>query len=82
MKALEPYPPFNRNADNVPETSDDYAHVKHFSGGRTCGTLSKSEWEASSKYITNITFFSHKITYFGVDVHIFQLYTWFLPSKK
>lgn len=50
MKALEPYPPFNRNTDNEPETSDDYAHVKHFNKGRTCGTLSKSEWDASSKF--------------------------------
>lgn len=56
MKALEPYPPFNRNTDNEPETSDDYAHVKHFGRGRTCGTLSKSEWEASSKYTAKTTF--------------------------
>lgn len=55
MKALEPYPPFDRNTDKEPETSDDYAHVKHLGKGRTCGTLSKSEWEASSKYIAKRT---------------------------
>lgn len=61
MKALEPYPPFNRNTDNnEPETSDDYAHVKHFNRGRTCGTISKSEWEAISKFTAkkNIIFLS------------------------
>lgn len=45
MGALETYPSYNnRNA-----SEEEYAHVKNHLKGGTCGTLSKSEWEASCK---------------------------------
>lgn len=43
MQALETYPSANRK--NAPE--EEFAHVKN--KGHACGTLSKSEWEASCK---------------------------------
>lgn len=46
MKALETYPSRDHPAN---ETSDEYAHARNTTKGRTCGTLSKSEWEASCK---------------------------------
>lgn len=45
MGALESYPSFNNR--NAP--AEEYAHVKNHLKGGTCGTLSKSEWEASCK---------------------------------
>lgn len=48
MKALETYPSYTRNND--PDASTEFAHVKGYSRGRSCGTLSKSEWEASCKH--------------------------------
>ncbi|XP_055302362.1 mRNA cap guanine-N7 methyltransferase isoform X2 [Sitodiplosis mosellana] len=51
MNALETYPPFNQKEAADMSASPEYAHVKSYSRGRTCGTLSKSEWEASSLYL-------------------------------
>lgn len=50
MNALETYPPFNQKEAAEMCVSPEYAHVKGYSRGRTCGTLSKSEWEASCKF--------------------------------
>lgn len=50
MNALEAYPPFNQKEAAEMSASPEYAHVKSYSRGRTCGTLSKSEWEASCKF--------------------------------
>lgn len=47
MNALETYPPFNTREAADMSASNAYAHVKSYSRGRTCGTLSKYEWEAS-----------------------------------
>lgn len=51
MNALETYPPFNNKEAADLSASSAYAHVKSYSRGRTCGTLSKYEWEASCKCI-------------------------------
>lgn len=50
MNALETYPPYNQKEAAEMSASPEYAHVKGYSRGRTCGTLSKSEWEASCKF--------------------------------
>lgn len=52
MNALETYPPQNPREAADLAASLEYAHVKNFSRGRSCGTLSKYEWEASCKLIT------------------------------
>lgn len=49
MGALETYPTPEHQRAAEKAVSDEYAHVKTFSRGRQCGTLSKSEWEASCK---------------------------------
>lgn len=53
MQALESYPSHNRKFSQANDTNnDEYAHVRNYAkGNRTCGTLSKSEWEASCKFI-------------------------------
>ncbi|XP_031634657.1 mRNA cap guanine-N7 methyltransferase-like [Contarinia nasturtii] len=51
INALETYPPFNQREAADLSVSPEYAHVKGYSKGRTCGTLSKSEWEVSSLYL-------------------------------
>lgn len=50
MQALETFPPFNRKDLNDATLSEEYGHAKNYSRGRTCGTLSKSEWEAICKW--------------------------------
>lgn len=50
MNALETYPPFNHKEAAELSASSEYAHVKSYSRGRMCGTLSKYEWEASCKF--------------------------------
>lgn len=50
MNALETYPPFNHREAAELSASSEYAHVKSYSRGRMCGTLSKYEWEASCKF--------------------------------
>ena len=50
VNALETYSPFNQKEAAEMYASPEYAHVKGYSRGRTCGTLSKSEWEASCKF--------------------------------
>lgn len=47
MKGLESYPSSNLNANE-----EEYSHVKEILGSnkqKSVGTLSKSEWEATSK---------------------------------
>lgn len=55
MQALETYPPYRQN-DLVASTDDEYLHAKNYIGtnyGRlkNIGTLSKSEWEATTLYL-------------------------------
>lgn len=55
MRAMEPYPPYNKN-DTLSGNDDEYAHVSKVLGPpsadrpKQCGTLSKSEWEAACKF--------------------------------
>nr|AEE62767.1 unknown [Dendroctonus ponderosae] len=56
MGALESYPP-TEGKTLVGNDGDDYTHAKEFLKNQNgddgcCGTLSKSEWEASSLYLT------------------------------
>ncbi|XP_076270480.1 RNA guanine-7 methyltransferase [Rhynchophorus ferrugineus] len=58
MRALEMYPP-GENVTLLGNADDDYLHAKKFverleknSGSTKIGTLSKSEWDASSLYLT------------------------------
>lgn len=50
MRSLETYPPSDQKEASEMSAKMEYAHVKSFSKGRTCGTLSKYEWEASCKF--------------------------------
>lgn len=48
MNALETYPTHHHHL-NSGESDDKYQHVvKKFDRNTKCGTLSKSEWEATS----------------------------------
>ncbi|KAJ3633941.1 hypothetical protein MTP99_010858 [Tenebrio molitor] len=54
MKSLETYPP-NENTTLLGNDPDDYSHADEFlkteARNVKVGTLSKSEWEASSLYM-------------------------------
>uniref|UniRef100_A0A8C8W1P7 mRNA cap guanine-N(7) methyltransferase n=1 Tax=Peromyscus maniculatus bairdii TaxID=230844 RepID=A0A8C8W1P7_PERMB len=53
MQALEPYPA-NESSKLVSEKVGDYAHAAEYMKNSQ-GTLSKSEWEATSEYIIQLT---------------------------
>lgn len=72
MKALETYPQFNRNNEHdSDQSSSEYAHVASYGKGRTCGTLSKSEWEASCKF--KKTNYENYLSTFFFFIHVFFL---------
>lgn len=49
MNALETYPSYHHSKSDG--NTDNYAHVaRKFDRNTKCGTLSKSEWEAISKF--------------------------------
>lgn len=77
MQALETYPSFNRK--NVSE--EEFAHVKNSLIGRTCGTLSKSEWEASCKSETIVLSWKHSQYFFFAFSALYLVFA-FQKMKK
>lgn len=54
MRALEQYPENSHRSNTATNDDDEYEHVSHIKG-RTCGTLSKSEWEAACKSFCHLS---------------------------
>lgn len=62
MRALETYPPYSGSSP-AGSAPDDYTHADEFlkndtGSGTKVGTLSKSEWEASCKYLLTWSIFN------------------------
>lgn len=79
MNALETYPPFNQRDTNESSSSDAYSHVKGYTKGRACGTLSQYEWEAVCECETIIDL---NKTLSNLNSNLFQRCIWYSLSKR
>lgn len=75
MKGMETYPAFENN-DLVSSEDNDYVHASEYiAGGRKhIGTLSKAEWEATSKIFIFFKFFFVRILNFIVFTALYMTF--------
>lgn len=79
MNALETYPSHHHFKSN--DNDDKYSHVaRKFDRNTKCGTLSKSEWEAISKF--EKMFLSRHQFPQPAKLFVFQVCIWYSPSGK